>query len=66
MNFKQMREITTFLPKIEKYISESKNYFSDLKKFLDDENLSDSDKVICIKNQLREFENNILSEELRK
>lgn len=51
-------EIIKQLNLIQGYIKESKDYFKKFEGFLNDEKLSDQDKLICIKNQYLEFCNN--------
>ena len=51
-------EIIKQLNLIQAYIIDSKEYFNNFESYLNDPELNDQDKLICIKNQYLEFNSN--------
>lgn len=52
------KEIIQKMNLITGYVNDSKKYFKGFESYLNNNELSDSDKLICIKNQYLEFINN--------
>lgn len=61
INIKEIKDLPSKLKMAENYLNESKKYFNELDKILNNIDLSDTDKVIMINNQYKEFERSVIN-----
>lgn len=60
-NINDLKKIKSHLEIVNKYLEETKIFFKELDKILNNIDLSDTDKVIMINNQYKELENRQLT-----
>ena len=59
-NIKDIKDLPRQLKMVENYLNKSKEYFNELDKILNNFDLSDTDKLIMINNQYKEFESSVM------
>lgn len=61
MKIKNIKDLKSHLENVNKYLEKTKIFFKELDIILNNIDLSDTDKVIMINNQYKEFERSVIN-----